>query len=193
MIQQGVGGGAAVVESRMLGGDTIRFAASRRRGVGAWGFTLVELMIVVVIMGVIASLAMPAMTRYVKRAKTSEAIATISAMYSLQVSYYENTQERSAATSFATCPPRPIAAPGAGKYPADVSVWVGSSQWVALGFVLDRAHYYQYSTDGSNAAMTARAVGNIDGDSVESTFERLATVNAGEIEGARIHIVNELE
>ena len=37
------------------------------------GFTLVELMIVVVILGILAAVAIPAFTRYVKRSKTSEA------------------------------------------------------------------------------------------------------------------------
>lgn len=41
--------------------------------------------------------------------------------------------------------------------------------------------------------MTARAVGDIDGDNTLSTFERSALLNSGEIQGAQIRIVNELE
>jgi len=157
------------------------------------GFTLVELMIVVVILGILAAVAIPAFSRYVKRGKTSEATASIASMYRLQLSYYENTQERSSATTFATCPTLPAAAPSASKYPANVTLWMNISAWNTLGFVLERPHYYQYSTDGSNTAMTARAVGDIDGDGTTSTFERSATLNSGEIQGAQIRIVNELE
>lgn len=157
------------------------------------GFTLVELMIVVVILGILAAVAIPAFSRYVKRSKTSEASAGIASMYRLQLSYYENTQERTSSTSFATCSALPTAAPTASKYPASVTLWMNSSDWAALGFVIDHPHYYQYSTDGSNTAMTARAVGNIDGDSTNSTFERSAVLNSGEIQGHQIRIVNELE
>jgi prepilin-type N-terminal cleavage/methylation domain-containing protein len=37
------------------------------------GFTLVELMIVVVILGILAAVAIPAFSRYIKRSKTTEA------------------------------------------------------------------------------------------------------------------------
>ncbi len=166
---------------------------TRRGGVFEAGFTLVELMIVVVILGILAAVAIPAFSRYVKRSKTSEATSGIASMYRLQLSYYENTQERTSSTSFATCGALPTAAPSASKYPANVTMWMNSSDWNSLGFVIDRPHYYQYSTDGSNTSMTARAVGDIDGDNTLSTFERSALLNSGEIQGAQIRIVNELE
>jgi prepilin-type N-terminal cleavage/methylation domain-containing protein len=157
------------------------------------GFTLVELMIVVVILGILAAVAIPAFTRYVKRGKTSEATAGIASMYRLQLSYYENTQERTSSTTFATCGAMPTTAPGSSKYPANVTLWTSNAAWSSLGFVMERPHYYQYSTDGSNTSMTARAVGDIDGDNTLSTFERSALLNSGEIQGAPIRIVNELE
>lgn len=166
---------------------------SRRSGVDVRGFTLVELMIVVVILGILAAVAIPAFSRYVKRSKTSEASSGIASMYRLQLSYYENTQERSSSTTFATCPALPAAPPGAIKYPANVALWMSSSQWNSLGFVMEHPHYYQYSTEGTNLSMTARAVGDIDGDTTLSTFERSAALNSGEIQGSHIRIVNELE
>ena len=166
-----------------------------RREVSAMrrGFTLVELMIVVVILGILSAVAIPAFSRYVKRSKTTEATGGIASMYRLQLAYYENTQERSASTTFATCPAMPTAAPTASKYPSNVVMWMASSEWNTLGFVIDHPHYYQYSTDGSNTTVVARAVGDIDGDSSQSTFSRAGVMNSGEIQGAQISVVRELE
>lgn len=150
-------------------------------------------MIVVVILGILAAIAGPAFSRYVKRSKTTEASAGIGSMYRLQLSYFENTQERGSSTTFATCAALPTAAPSASKYPSDVTMWSTNSQWNSLGFIIDRPHYYQYSTEGSNTSMTARAVGDIDGDSIQSTFVRSAIINQGEVQANRIQITNELE
>ena len=173
----------------------MRIQECMRREVGDTqrGFTLVELMIVVVILGILSAVAIPAFSRYVKRSKTSEASAGIGSMYRLQLAYYENTQERTANTSFATCPAMPSAAPTASKYPANVVMWMASSEWNTLGFVIDRPHYYQYSTDGSNTTMVVRAVGDIDGDNNRSTFSRSAVLNSGEVQGAQIQVIDELE
>jgi prepilin-type N-terminal cleavage/methylation domain-containing protein len=160
---------------------------------GTQGFTLVELMIVVVILGVLSAVALPSFSRYVRRAKVGEAISMIAAIYRLQLSYYENTQERSSSTSFTTCRPMPTTPPGSSRYPANAAIWSAASDWNALGFVIDRGHFYQYSTDGNNLGLTARAVGDLDGDGNQSTFERSGLVNSGEIQGAHINIVNELE
>ena len=56
------------------------------------GFTLVELMITIVIVGVLATVAIPLYKANVKRAKASEADATMGSIRtSLRVYYAENT------------------------------------------------------------------------------------------------------
>lgn len=156
------------------------------------GFTLVELMIVVVILGILAAVAIPAFTRYVKRSKTSEATGNISKIYQGEVSYFNQSSEQSVA-SFASAAATPAGTPSASKFPAQPTAFTNDSGWSAIGFSVDSPLYYSYNATASATSFNAAATGNIDGDATNSTFSRSAALNAGEIQGSQIVIVNELE
>jgi type IV pilus assembly protein PilE len=67
----------------------------------ATGFTLIEVMIVVAIIAILASVAMPAYTDHVRRGQIQEAFANLSA-YSTRLEQYYQDNRRYAATATGT-------------------------------------------------------------------------------------------
>ena len=62
------------------------------RDINQKGFTLVEVMIVVVIIGIIASIAIPKFTQLINRAKVSEAKSILGQIINLEIAYfYQNS------------------------------------------------------------------------------------------------------
>lgn len=68
-----------------------KMLSKRKRGKA--GFTLVELMIVVIIVGVLAAAAVPIYTGYVRRARVSEAKASIGTIRSSEEVYFAEYSE----------------------------------------------------------------------------------------------------
>jgi type IV pilus assembly protein PilE len=71
------------------------------------GFTLVELMIVVAIIGILASVAMPAYNGYVLRSKLTEAITELAAMRVKLEQYYQDNRTYAGACAAGTVAPLP--------------------------------------------------------------------------------------
>jgi len=161
------------------------------------GFTLVELMIVVVILGILAAVAIPAFTRYVKRSKTSEANENLSAIYNGETAYYNRSSEISGSTgsAFIEC----TATPGSGLSGARALGDWTTGGWTAIGYASDKPVYYQYNvsvaSSGIGSLATLQAKGDLDGDGTSSLFQRTMSINAasGEVVGGVSVVTDELE
>ncbi len=120
------------------------------------GFTLLELMITLAVVGVLAAIAIPLLASYQLRSKSAEAKTNLAAIRVLEESYYSEYQTYRSANAEPAAIPGTVAA-------AFNSV---SSDFGPLGFVPQGQVYFSYgvsvSDDGSG--FTADAGADIDGD-----------------------------
>jgi hypothetical protein len=148
----------------------------------------------VMVSGVLAAVAIPAFTRYVKRSKTAEAVAnvrTIAGALESELNAMPPARRRTA--RLAALPAMPPGAPSASKYPADESRWT-ASPWRRVGFSIAAAHYYQYRVDVDGRCYVAVAEGDLDGDGARSSFSQRVCPGAdGTYTVGELQIQNELE
>jgi type IV pilus assembly protein PilA len=123
----------------------------------AEGFTLIEVMIVVAIIGILASIAIPNFLRFQLKAKSSEAKINLGAIRTLETAY------DSAYSVFVACAASPAAAPGP-RVPYAIAT--PGEGFELIGWEPEGSVYFRYSvtTNATSTVFTASAQANIDDD-----------------------------
>ena len=174
------------------------------------GFTLVELMIVVAIIGVLAGIAIPAFIKYIRRAKTTEAAMNVRRMFDSTVSYYEAEHAGSSGQILAKqFPTAQTWTPAQGfccgqvgqKCQPNNALWQ-TPTWLAINFGVDDPFYYSYAVNtgagtGENPGdfQQLEASGDLNCNGTFSLFRCTATVLPGRtiFGGSGLFSLNDVE
>jgi len=175
------------------------------QGMPGWAIALIVVGIVVVVLGLLAVIAIPAFRKYQARSKTTEAPPNLKKIFDGAKGYFEKgaVVNRSGKVAPQTFPssvgltPLKPCCKQSGKMCRNTD-W-SKPTWQAIGFEISDPHYFQYrffsSGVGTAAAFTAGAHADLDCDNHMSTYERTATIDAqGRVVGAAsLYVKDDIE
>jgi prepilin-type N-terminal cleavage/methylation domain-containing protein len=144
-------------------------SSSRRPG---WkrGFSIIELMITVSIVGILAAIAIPLLMNYQLRAKTAEGKTNLAAIRVLETAHFSEND------FFLAIVPEPPVIPG-----NTTSAFNGAAGFAGLGFRPEGSVYFSYgvAVTPDGAGFTADAGADIDADGFVQFWGYAKPDNAG--------------
>jgi len=143
------------------------------------GFTLIELMIVVAIIGILAAVAIPAFMDYMKKSKKTEASLQLNKIAKNSKVYF-NTQSQYVQLPGASLPAAWAAGTSCKVTTPESSAFAADSGWAALDFQVDEPNLFQYAYNFSSLSdATATALGDLDCDGTPITYLLTLSAPAG--------------
>jgi prepilin-type N-terminal cleavage/methylation domain-containing protein len=136
------------------------------------GFTLIELMIVVAIIGILAAVAIPMFMSHVAHAKSSEAMLQLNKLALDGKTYYFANTKYPQGTANVLPGADGTACASANHRFAATTAWTTDPIWLALGFEIVEENLFSYHwTSTSTSTAQALAVGDLDCDGVNITYQ----------------------
>jgi prepilin-type N-terminal cleavage/methylation domain-containing protein len=144
------------------------------------GFTLIELMISVAIVGILASVALPSLSTLQFRSKSAERKFMMQSIYraidDVWVRDSRFPADSGGGVTTLNLPDQPNASPGTTKRVWRLASSDPTDHWGKLGLTVEGAVYYSYSAvataSGNRRDITIIAYGDLDGDGIQNVWTK---------------------